>query len=205
MAVEACTASRRKCCSCGAQSKAEHPESREATLGGCLHPLNAGTEGAALAAQIFISRNRSSSSAPATANNTRLAFTATEATMETREGMELAFWRRALGFFCTIYLFIGPTLSAFKAAKQFLTYLYLISADDRQLCTEDKPHSLSCVQLAGCTGGPWWRGRERAEGMVPRSFNIWNCKDKSSKVICPRWCSKCQELNPDPLSHSPVP
>lgn len=154
MAVEACTASRRKCCCSGAQSKAEHPESREATpVGACRHPLSAGTAGASLAVEIFISRSRSSSSAPATANNTRLAFIATQATMEIREGMELAFWRTALGFFFTIYLFTGPSQSAFKAAKQFLTYMYLISAGDRELCTEDKPHSF---QLCTACRMHWW-------------------------------------------------
>lgn len=81
-------------------------------------PLNAGTAGAALAVEIFISRNRSSIS-PTTANNTRLAFIATEQMMEIRESMELAFWRRALGFFFTIYLFMGPTESAFKEANFF--------------------------------------------------------------------------------------
>lgn len=68
-------------------------------VGVCRHPLTAGTAGAALAVEIFISTSRSSSSSPATANKTRLAFIATEATMEIREGMELAFCRRALGFF----------------------------------------------------------------------------------------------------------
>lgn len=103
------------------------------SAGVCRHPLNAGTARAALAAKIFISRNRSSSSAPAAANNTRLAFIATEAAMEIKEGMELSFCRRALGFFFTIYLFWGPARSAFKEAKQFLIYMYFISADEREL------------------------------------------------------------------------
>lgn len=56
------------------------------SVGVCRHPLNAGTAGAALAVEIIISTNRSSSSAPAGANNVRLAFIATEAAVEIREG-----------------------------------------------------------------------------------------------------------------------
>lgn len=91
-----------------------------------------------------------------------------------------------MGFFFEMYLFIGPTQSAVKSPKQFLTYVYFISAVDRELRAEHNPIS----QLCAACRMHWWPvvggGRERAGETLPRFFNVWNCKDKSSKVICPR-------------------
>lgn len=74
-----------------------------------------------------------------------------------------------MGFFLKMYLFIGPSQSAFKSPKQLLTYVYFISADDRELCVSTTPFSQLCAACRTAHGvGRQGEGRRNVAKVLQR-------------------------------------